>query len=166
MSHQENSHLERAAEYWNGGQPFEAGKVIFEKMPNEFRPRWASGILRLLLARSGIQSSLFEQVLRTADQQRLWGNGHRAFSNLRKATLELLELQKRQRLTKEQELLAALLSLAEQVAKVTYNAARPHDEFDEDSGWWLAAGLKGFVDLWHYEEFSKAAWSALCFQEG
>ena len=60
---------------------------------------------------------------------------------------------------------ASLLSLAELVAKVTYNAVDPPDEFDEDSGWWIAASLRGFVDLWMDDEFSKVAWSALCCEE-
>jgi hypothetical protein len=42
-------------------------------------------------------------------------------------------------LTKDQETLASLLLLAEMVAKVTYNATDPPDEFDENSGWWIAA---------------------------
>jgi hypothetical protein len=59
-----------------------------------------------------------------------------------------------------------LLSLAELVAKVTYNAAEPPDPFDEDSGWWIAASIRGFVDhRWKDQEFSEAAWSALCCRE-
>jgi hypothetical protein len=76
--------------------------------------------------------------------------------------LELLELETTQGLAKEQESLYDLLSLAELVAKVTYNAADPPDKFDEDSGWWIASCLRGFVDWWKDDEFSKAAWSALC----
>jgi hypothetical protein len=35
-------------------------------------------------------------------------------------------------------LLMEHLVLAELVAKVTYNETNPDDEFDEDSGWWVA----------------------------
>ena len=67
-------------------------------------------------------------------------------------------------LTKEQELLGWLLALAELVAKVTYNATDPQDEFDEDSGWWIAPCLKGFLDSLNDNEFSNVAWSALCWE--
>jgi hypothetical protein len=76
--------------------------------------------------------------------------------------LALDELERTQGLTKEQKLLSYILSLAELVAKVTYNAVNPPDEFDEDSGWCLAPFLKGFADhYWPDDEFRRAAWSAL-----
>jgi hypothetical protein len=161
-----DDHLRRAAEYWSSGQLLEAGELIYDNLPTEDRPRWASGVLRLVLARSGIRSSLFEQILHIADHQAMWGDGHRAFSTLRASTLKLDELERTRGLTEDEELLHSILSLAELVAKVTYNATNPADDFDEDSGWWIAACLRGFVDhRWSDDEFSKA-WSALCFQEG
>jgi hypothetical protein len=63
------------AEYWNGGQPLEAGRLIFENLPAENRPKWASRVLRLVLDKSRIGRSRFEEVLRTAEQPNLWGNG-------------------------------------------------------------------------------------------
>ena len=54
-----------------------------------------------------------------------------------------------------------LFALAELVAKVTYNAAEPPDEFDQDSGWWIASELRYFVDLWNDKSFSESAWLAL-----
>ena len=49
--------------------------------------------------------------------------------------------------------------------KVTYNATNPNDEFDEDSGWWIVACLRGFVDArWKDEEFATAAWTAACWR--
>lgn len=162
MSKLDNGHLEQAAEYWTGGLPLEAGRLIFAKLPTADRPRWASGILRLVLARSGIRSSLFEPVLHIADHQAMWRDGHRAFSTLRASTLKLDKLERTRGLTEDEKLLRSILSLAELVAKVTYNATNPADGFDEDSGWWIAACLRGFVDhRWRDDEFSKAAWSAL-----
>lgn len=163
MPNHHSNHLVQAAENWRVGRPLEAGRLIFENLPPDVRPQWAARILRLVLTRSGIESSLFAQVLHTADHQAMWGNGHRVFSTLRASVLELDELEGRCGLTKEQELLRSILSLAELVAKVTYNAVNPPDEFDEDSGWWIAAFLRGFVDHhWSDEVFSDAAWSALC----
>ena len=165
MPNHDDNHLERAREYWQGGQPVEAGRLIHDNLPADARPAWAARILRLVLDRSGTDRSHFERILHTADHPRQWANGHRCFDLLRDETLKCDDLRRNGRLTKDQEMVAYLLSLAELVAKVTYNAVDPPDEFDEDSGWWIAASLRGFVDLWKDDEFSKAAWSALCCQE-
>lgn len=185
------NHLARAAEYWQDGVPLEAGRLIFEQLPNELRPQWAAGILKLVLARSGVnpsnfegagpkwvarilrfvlatigfRSALFESVLLIANDPRQWKQGHRIFDELR-ASLLRLQLQEEMFgfLTKKQELISRLLSLAELVAKVTYNATKPPDPFDEDSGWRIATNLHNFVSTLDDKEFAEAAWSALCFR--
>lgn len=153
---------EMARGYWEGGQPKEAGRLIFESLPSAARPRWASAILRLVLEKSAIKSHLFDQVLECADDNAKWRDAHSVFATLRAAMLELDNLNEKGYLTEEQKLLASLLSLAELVAKVTYNAADPQDAFDADAGWWIAACLRGFIDTrWTDDEFRQAAWSAL-----
>jgi hypothetical protein len=165
MPNNDDNLLERVREYWEGGQPVAAGQLIHDNLPADARPAWAARILRLVLDRSGIDRSHFERILYTADHPRQWANGHRCFDLLRDEMLICDDQQRWGRLTKNQEMFACLLSLAELVAKVTYNAVDPPDEFDEDSGWWIASSLRGFVDLWKDDEFSKAAWSALCCEE-
>jgi hypothetical protein len=157
--------IERAAEYWSVGKSLEAGQLIFEAMPAEARPKWAASLLRLVLDRSGVDPSHFERTLYTADNPRQWANGHRCFDILRRTVLEIDTTARKQGLTKDQEMFLSLLSLAELVAKVTYNAVDPPDPFDEDSGWWISASVKGFVDMWNDKTFSEAAWSALCGRE-
>jgi hypothetical protein len=56
--------------------------------------------------------------------------------------------------------------LAENVAKVLYNATDPRDEFDEDSGWWIVSCLKDILDVLKDDEFSKVAWLAACSRDG
>jgi len=163
MLNQDFEHLERAGEYWRGGQPLEAGRLIFENLPAQVRPRWASKILRLAVGRSGSSVPPIDHLLEIADRPTEWGNAHRVFSLLRKSTLDLERLQNR---TPEQEIVIHNLYLAENVAKVIYNSTDPPDEFDEDSGWWVVACLRGIVDWWNDEEFSEEAWSALCFDGG
>ena len=165
MPIEDNNHLERAAEYWRGRQPLEAGKLLFENLPANVRPKWASRILKLVLGRSGIRLPAVERVLYIADHTTEWKNAHRAFSKVRKSTLGLDRLRARG-LTKKQELLGWLLALAELVAKVTYNATNPSDGFDEDSGWWIAPCVKDFLESLNDNEFSKVAWSALCWEAG
>jgi hypothetical protein len=184
-------HLEQAAEYWRTGAPYEAGRQIFENLPNEARPKWAARILRLVLARSGVRPSrveearpkwavsvlrsvlacigvrsvLFEHVLYVADHRWQWWRGHRAFDKLRDSVLWLETQRETLGLTEKQKLLVSLLDLAELVAKVTYNATGPPDPFDEDAGWWIVARLRGFVEWFDDERFSEEAWSALCFRD-
>jgi hypothetical protein len=166
MEQQKNTHLVQAAEYWAKGQPLKAGEVIYENLPLQFRPKWASRILKIVLNRGGVQSSLFDQVLIAADDEFLYKSGHRVFSAIRESTLKLDELRRDHDLSEDQKLLASVLSLAELVAKVIYNATNPPDEFDEDSGWWIAAHLRAFVDhRWKDVEFAREAWSALSSYE-
>lgn len=166
MPNEDSDDLERAAEYWQAGQPLEAGRLIFENLPSALRPKWASRILKLVLARSGVTFPAIEQILYIADHADEWDSAHRAFSTLRRFALELDRIRECGFWTDEHDLLSALLSLAELVAKVTYNATDPRDEFDEDSGWWIAACLRGFIDTgWNDDQFLRDAWAALCFKE-
>jgi hypothetical protein len=162
----QSSFLKHAVECWDKGQAVEAGKLIYENLPPKSRPRWGARILKLVLDRSGVQSPLFDDVLTTAEHEDMWTDGHRLFSRLRESTLRLDELRKGRGLSEDEELLGSILSLAELVSKVTYNATNPPDEFDEDSGWWIAACLRAFVDHgWKDAEFSKAARLALTWRQ-
>ena len=173
----------QAEEAWKQGNALKAGRLIFENRPPDERPGWAAAILRLVLDRSGIERaedqagwvarvlgfhrcavnlSTFKQVLDTAENSEQWANGHRAFDRLRREVLVLENVARTRRLTKEEQTHQAVLLLAELVAKVSYNATNPSDSFDHDSGWWIAACVRDLVDLWRDEEFSRAAWLALC----
>jgi hypothetical protein len=153
--------LLRIRKYWEGDQAVEAGRLVYESLtPNE-RPTWAAGVLKIVIDRSGIQEGPFEEILAIAQDKAKWRTAHEAFSRLRCATLQLDDLKRTRGLSEPQQLMAWALSLAELVAKVTYNATAPADEFDIDSGWWIADSLRGFVDLWRDEKFSRAAWTAL-----
>lgn len=166
MEHGKDDVLVRAAEYWSNGQALEAGKLIYEALPPRSRPKWASRILKVVLDKSGIRSPLFTPVLAAADHEVRWKTGHQVFSTLRDSVLKLDEQRRQSGLSENEKLLSAILSLAELVAKVTYNATNPPNEFDEDSGWWIAASLRGFLDHdWNDESFATSAWAALCFSE-
>jgi hypothetical protein len=158
--------IARASEYWQAGQPLDAGRLIYANLPVDHRPAWAVRILRLVLDRSGADLTPFYRILDTAENPRWWANGHRCFDLLRDATLQQGERRGAQGQSEDQEVLASLLSLAELVAKVTYNAVDPLDPFDEDSGWWIATLLKSFVDRWNDAAFGNAAWKALTDRSG
>ncbi|HKX29149.1 MAG TPA: hypothetical protein VJ302_15750 [Blastocatellia bacterium] len=163
MKQDRETEIKRAAALWNAGEPLEAGRIIFEGLPKEAQPAWAARILRLVLGRSCTQEKQLDRLLSIVDQPKEWGKAHDAFDSLRDLTLKL-DRQRRRKPGDEQEVVnlhEGVVALAELVAKVTYNATDPDDEFDEDSGWWIASSLRAFVDWWKDEDFSEAAWSAL-----
>ncbi|WP_010582401.1 hypothetical protein [Schlesneria paludicola] len=162
-----NIHIKQAPVLWATGKPFDAGRIIFEGLPTESRPKWASRILKFLLRRYRIESPQFDYVLKMVDNKDLWSTGHQAFCNLRDTTLRLDEAGQKREFSEEESLLIAILAIAELVCKVTYNATSPIDEFDEDSGWWIVHCLRGFVDYAvenkeeGNESFSHDAWIAI-----
>lgn len=152
----------KARSLWNEGQTLEAGELIFESLPTEIRTQWANNILRLVVERTGIKSAAIESVISIADCPDDWGKAHDAFSAVR---AKALKLEGPAALNPQQTLLLHDLYLAELVAKVTYNATNPPDEFDEDSGWWIARCLKDILNLVNDKTFSEAMWSVLCLDE-
>ena len=153
-----NPVLSEARSLWNKGQALEAGKLIFESLPVGSRPQWAARVLRVVVDLTGLSVQPIEHAINIANTPCDWGKAHVAFSALRRATTELEQSQVR---SPEQTLLLSHLLLAELVAKVTYNSTSPADEFDEDSGWWIAPCLKDILDLVNDGTLSMAAWSAL-----
>src|ERR1700723_139506 len=127
MSNQFSS--DRASEYRRTCQPLEAGRLIFETLPSADRPRWAGRILELAVHKSGLRVRAIESLRGVIQNPSAWSEGHRVFSSLR---TETLKLERRWWRTARRELLLHLLCLAENVAKVVYNATDPPDEFDED----------------------------------
>lgn len=150
--------LSQARSHWVNGQSLEAGKLIFAMVPIDFRPHWAARILRLVLERTGFKSQPIERIISIVDCPNDWNKAHDAFSALRKATMDLEQLRV---LSPRHVLQLKQLLLAELVAKVTYNSTNPLDEFDEDSGWWIALCLKDILDTVNDEEFSATMWSTL-----
>lgn len=150
--------ISEAYSHWKNGEDVETGRLLFERLPNEFRPKWAANILRLVIQRTGTKSDVIAHALSIADHPEDWGKAHQAFDKLRDATLKLERIWWRS--PREQLLLSQLL-LAELVAKVTYNAIYPVDEFDEDSGWSIPLCLKGVLNRLNDEKFSELMWSAL-----
>ena len=159
MSNQSNKYLSQASEYWRLGQPLAAGRLIFENLPTEVRPHWASHILSLVIEKTKVKSPPIEYIIEIASRPADWGKAHEAFSLARAVTLELNKTKVK---PPHQMLLIQHMGLAELVAKVIYNATNPSDEFDEDSGWWIAVCLKNILDLLDDNEFSRSMWLVVC----
>ncbi len=149
-----NIHLTPCGEEPRNGLQLEAGRLIFENLPEEVRPQWASLVLASLVELTGVTSPPIEHILRIASQPSEWKKAHEAFSSARKVTLELERLGGRR--SAEQTFLLKHLLLAELVAKVIYNSTNPPDEFDEDSGWWIAVCLKDVLDSLGVDAISRS----------
>lgn len=159
MSTGRQSYLQDAAKYWKQGIPLEAGRLLFENLRDDARAHWAARILQSVVKKSRVTSPSIDRVLQIAQRSDRWVEAHDAFSMVRSATLELSGLPFR---SSEQSLLLQHLGLAELVAKVLYNATKPEDEFDADSGWWIAVCAKNIVDLLADDQFEREIWSELC----
>lgn len=103
-----------------------ASKVVFEKIPNDFRPMWGKNILSLfdkcLIFIPAEVLTLYEII----DDKLRWKEAHNQFSKIRELNLE--------NRNKEYEV---YLLLAENIAKITYNASNEPAPFDWDSGWYI-----------------------------
>jgi hypothetical protein len=151
---------------WDSGGSLAVGKIIYEKLPIKSRPKWASRVLKIVLDRSQLQLPLFSRLLELAEQEGEWKYGHDIFSELRSVRLELDNLGAARTLNEHEMLLGSVVSFAELVAKVIYNATDPQDPFDDDSGWWIVSCLRDFVDrIWVDEQFRTAAWFAISARE-
>lgn len=150
-----------AAAHWNAGNALEAGRVVFENLAPSAQPEWAARLLRLVLKRVDFSSQIIDRILSIAEDPDEWPKARRAFSKIRDTTLRLDALQERRQLTAKEDDLLCVLQMAELLAKVTYNATDPPDRFDADSGWWMAACLRGFVDSMHDDVFAKEAWEGV-----
>ncbi len=139
--------MDTIKDLWDANRGYDAGIIIVENLPSSVKPRWAARILRLVTSKSGVDHPAIDEVLAIADTQSDWGNAHDAFSRVRDQVLQLDD-QRANGLSSDDQLLSWVFSLAESVAKVTYNATVPDDEFDEDSGAWVVASLRGFVEMW------------------
>ncbi len=106
---------------------FETAKQIFENLPNDARPSWAGNILACFDSHiiSKIPTEILDLYPIIIDKYK-WNKAHNQFSRIRDLLLQYTSAYP-----------PNYLSLAELVAKVTYNASGALDEFDEDSGHYI-----------------------------
>lgn len=151
----------RAKGLWNARDGIKAGRMLFEAVPAPAGPFWAARVLRCATSVLSEQCDEVDLVLAVATEESRWNEGHLVFDGVRRRALVLdAEARRRGRHPSEQRL-AIVLAIAEQVAKVTYNATNPADEFDHDSGWWIAPLMRNLVDECQEAAFKLEAWSVL-----
>ena len=144
-------YIAQAERDWEAGHALDAGRLIYERIPPRQRPAWAAQALEAV---RGLIPKMpeIDGVLEIARDPARWRAAHDAFTAVRALTLGAKD-----------PLVEAVLRLAENVAKVTYNASGGPAPFDRDAGWWVAQNLHAIISRGG-EKASKLraeAWSLL-----
>lgn len=140
-------------EAWNA-DPLAAGVAIYSCVPKDRRPEWAANILSDCCRRVPAVPKPIKHVIDLASDPEKWKLAHDAFSGVRQLTLDA----ERRAVEK---LDYYLLYIAENTAKVIYNASGSSAPFDKDSGAWLVRCAKEFADCENDLPFTTSLWSLI-----
>lgn len=154
--------VSRAGHLWREGRAVDAGRLLFERIPDDSAPRWAAEILDFCRHRIGSLPAVDDVAAVARDPSR-WPRAHAAFAAVRQLLLAA------ERDPAADPARISLLHLAENTAKVAYNASRPTPPysaahpapFDEDAGWWIAENVRRIADHLRDPEFETQAWDRL-----
>ena len=158
-----------AHKYWQAGRAPDAGRVLYESMATEQRPAWAAAVLAFAYRCTEVaRTPEIEEVLRIArtpvEESWRWFDASAAFSAVRSVTL---------RVHGQDALYDGVLSVAENVAKVTFNAYAERvasisttsypgpPRYDHDAGWRVASDLYAIVTRLNDTGLASEAWSVL-----
>jgi hypothetical protein len=155
----DSSAIKAARAMWDAARPLEAGRILFEAMPEDDRPSWAGAVLRFCCAYTPTVPAEVKAVLDLTGTRSAWHRGHLVFDALRRLTLRIEGNE-----MPADTMLRGIVGVAENVAKVTYNATFPDDPFDADSGWWIASNVYWIQQRIADEAFDDRAWSVLSGQ--
>jgi hypothetical protein len=138
-------------EEWNAN-PLLAGVTIYRSVPNDRRPQWAAAILEACCNRVRSVPEPVQHVLELGRNASHWKLAHDAFSGVRQLTLAA-ERGPMDRLSHY------LLYVAENAAKVVYNASGSSAPFDSDCGAWLVRCAREFADCENDPQFAESLWA-------
>jgi hypothetical protein len=155
--------IAKALRYWESDQPLDAGRILYERVPKKLRPTWAANALELVY-RFSPPTSEVEAVLAFARDSDEWGKGledkrkqaHGFFDAVRRLALQYAN---------RDSFYETTLLLAENTAKVTYNAYGYLAPFDHDGGWWIVANLAHVAAKVNNAAFAAKAWSLVSNKE-
>jgi hypothetical protein len=134
-----NTTFKDARTAWLAGRHLDCGRVIYESLTPHQRVRWASAVLSFCIEHSPSVPEV-NSVAALAQDENSWPLAHAAFSSVRAVTL--IEEKSPGSLDPRS---ARLLAVAENTAKVIYNASQASAPFDHDAGWWLAVCFADFI---------------------
>lgn len=140
-------------EAWSAN-PLAAEVAIYLSVPNDRRPEWAVNILAACCRRVSKVPKPILYVIDLASDPKKWFCAHDAFSAVRHLTLSAER-------TPIGKLDYYLLYVAENTAKVIYNASGSSAPFDRDSGAWLVRCAKEFADCENDPTLTLSLWSLI-----
>jgi len=143
-------YIKEAKPYWEGGDPLKAGELLYEHIRQNYRPLWALEVLELCIPLTKNIAEIDElcNIVRSPNR---WPEAHEAFSSVRELTLETEN-------SSSDPIYTGVLYLAENVAKVTYNASGEPAPFDYNSGYRIVSNLRYIVDQLDDKAFENKAW--------
>ena len=143
-----------AYDLWISGEAVFAGKIVYEQLPVQERPLWAA---RLLSRCAKLIPSIasVEKVIEVALTPSLWPTAREVFDAVQMLTL------KNERQSAPSSLYQPVLYLAENVAKVTYNATGLSAPYDHNSGWKIVEIVRQIVDQVKKSEFESEVWNLI-----
>ena len=150
-------YIKEAKPYWEGGYPLKAGELLYEHIRQDYRPLWALEVLELCMPLTKSIAEIDElcNIIRSPDR---WAEAHEAFSSVRQLTLKTEH-------NNSDPIYTGVLSLAENVAKVTYNASGEPAPFDYNSGYRIVSDLRHIVDQLCDNAFDNKAWYVVSCQK-
>jgi len=143
-------YIKEAKPYWEGGDPLKAGELLYEHIRQNHRPLWALEVLELCMHLTKGIAEIDElcNIIRSPNR---WAEAHEAFSSVRELTLKTED-------SSSDPIYTGVLCLAENVAKVTYNASGEPAPFDYNSGYRIVSNLRYIVDQLDDKAFENKAW--------
>jgi len=158
MSTDQDSILKRAYDLWMSDQALEVGKIIYERLPDEIRPIWAATVLEFALPFVTMRPEM-ERLLEMVKNKEQRKDAHKLFEVIR--SLTLCEERSKAPRSRQATIDFSALYLAENVAKIVYNASNPDDPFDHDTGWWIPVCLSHLIQKIGNGELMEQAWVML-----
>ena len=145
----------KARRSWDSGDYLTAGRLLYDCLRVDERPRWASSALDVAREIVGSLPEVDELVALASAPER-WPQARAIFDRLRQLTLRC------ERQEDGDLRLKGLLYLAENAAKVIYNASRAPAPYDHDAGWWIVSCLAHLLDVvGTTPEIRDRAWRAI-----
>ena len=144
--------LQRARDFWDDGQPYQTGKVIFECIPVDRRHVWAYDILNLAYPYFA-RDPRVDALLEFARDPLNWGVGQGGRDL--EAHRIVCDVNTHQNL---------IFCLAAQAGKIVYTAQQYPAPFDHAAGWKIAVALWQIDRKLCDHEFDAQAWSILANQ--
>jgi hypothetical protein len=150
--------VKEAHTHWLNGDPYKAGDLLYDHIPVAERPAWAAKILSVAKDYLNIHIAEIERLLTIAATPETWPEAYDVFHSLRKQTLAT---EKSHGGGKDHDIHVFLLLLAENVAKVIYNASGKTAPFDHDSGQAVVLTAAGVAEHLGDLAFSEYVWKAI-----